>query len=329
MLLADDCTSRLGDADRVLGNATHPYTAHYRGQRMLNASLKQIAKDLLKPSSKVVVAGTDGGANVLYIQADRIGSVLHDAAGLDLSTGYAVVPVEGFWIHWDGYYQGYSLQQSIVGRQDAYGDGAPPIHEVAGGNTWEFMTMAGAVHPACVDAFGVTNTSNHWRCLLAEHAGKYINSRIFPLEQLWGVFGSYCLVNAEFVNGINNGARLGMALHCDKRGTARKSMHACVEYGWYCSTTQLNALVIPYQRAVRDRFSDIPFLNKPGNGAFMHSCHVGNEGEDDADAAFGAAPGAVLVLIRLLVPTSLLQTCPAFSTTRSGCSRATTWRNKH
>ena len=52
--------------------------------------------------------------------------------------------------------------------------------------------------PACraaVDPAG-TNSSQHWRCLLAEVAGRYIESRIFPIEQLWGVFGSFCLVNS-------------------------------------------------------------------------------------------------------------------------------------
>ena len=90
--LVPQCTldNWLGDADRELGNSSHPLTAHYRGQRALNATLTQIAKDLLSPSSKVLVVGTDGGANFLYIAADRVRELL----GVK-PANFAVVPVEG------------------------------------------------------------------------------------------------------------------------------------------------------------------------------------------------------------------------------------------
>ena len=90
--LVPQCTldNWLGDADRELGNSSHPLTAHYRGQRTLNATLTQIAKDLLSPSSKVLVVGTDGGANFLYIAADRVRELL----GVK-PANFAVVPVEG------------------------------------------------------------------------------------------------------------------------------------------------------------------------------------------------------------------------------------------
>ena len=32
-----------------------------------------------------------------------------------------------------------------------------------------------------------------------------------------------------------------------------------------------------YQAHVLTTFSAMPFMHKPGNGAFMHSCHTGNE----------------------------------------------------
>ena len=53
---------------------------------------------------------------------------------------------------------------------------------------------------ACCRPQTGTNTSTHWRCLLAEVAGGFVRSRIFAIEQLWGVFGSFCLVNSEPVH---------------------------------------------------------------------------------------------------------------------------------
>ena len=35
--------------------------------------------------------------------------------------------------------------------------------------------------------------------------------------------------------------------------------------------------VMPYQAHVLKTFIAMPFLHRPGNGAFMHSCHTGNE----------------------------------------------------
>ena len=96
-------------------------------------------------------------------------------------------------MNWNGYYEGNALQQVIIGAND---NGAGRM--VPGGNAWKFMNMSGSINPACrsaIDPSG-TNSSEHWRCLLAENAARYITSRIFPLEQLWGVFGSFCLVNS-------------------------------------------------------------------------------------------------------------------------------------
>ena len=42
-----------------------------------------------------------GGGNLLYIAADRIRSVLVDAAGI-AEANFAVIPIEGFWVNWQG-----------------------------------------------------------------------------------------------------------------------------------------------------------------------------------------------------------------------------------
>ena len=112
--------------------------------------------------------------------------------------------------------------------------------QVAGGNAWKLMGMQAAVNPACVamvDPTG-TNSSEHWKCLLAENAAQHIESRIFPLEHLWGVFGSFCLVNSVFTNSTP----FETGLHCDMGGRAKHSMHACVEYGWECSDVEFSLL---------------------------------------------------------------------------------------
>ena len=84
----------LGDASRHFGNLSRKVIKHYRGQRMLNATLSRIAKDLFNAKSKVIVAGNDGGGFLLYIQADRIGELLRDVAGFP-QNNYAVLPIEG------------------------------------------------------------------------------------------------------------------------------------------------------------------------------------------------------------------------------------------
>ena len=76
---------------------------------------------------------------------------------------------------------------------------------------------------------------------------------------------------------FTNSTPFETGLHCDMGGRAKHSMHACVEYGWECSDMELTALVLPYQEHVLKIFSALPFLQKAGNGAFMHSCHTGDE----------------------------------------------------
>jgi hypothetical protein len=184
----------LGDASRHFGNLSRKVIKHYRGQRMLNATLSRIAKDLLNAKSKVIVAGNDGGGFLLYIQADRIGEQLRTVAGFP-QNNYAVLPIEGcvvwpwhllwpiwcwftpcvmirdsarYWPNWNGYYEGFALQQVITGRQDT------KQHQVSGGNAWDFMNFSGAVNPACVRGIDPSGTKpeTHWRCLLPEVAGQ-------------------------------------------------------------------------------------------------------------------------------------------------------------
>ena len=76
---------------------------------------------------------------------------------------------------------------------------------------------------------------------------------------------------------VVNDSAFDTGLHCDMGGRAGHSMHACVEYGWECSDVQFTALVLPYQQHVLQSFASLPFLSRPGNGAFMHSCHLGDE----------------------------------------------------
>ena len=68
------------------GSSSYP---SYSGSSSLRGA-GSIPQDLLTPSSKVLVVGTDGGANFLYIAADRVRELL----GVK-PANFAVVPVEG------------------------------------------------------------------------------------------------------------------------------------------------------------------------------------------------------------------------------------------
>eukprot|EP01062_Namystynia_karyoxenos_P047002 TRINITY_DN35351_c0_g1_i1.p2 TRINITY_DN35351_c0_g1~~TRINITY_DN35351_c0_g1_i1.p2 ORF type:complete len:501 (+),score=147.19 TRINITY_DN35351_c0_g1_i1:78-1505(+) len=257
----------LGDADRKYAGGT--VTQHYRGQRVLNATIQQLIKDLdIGSGSTVMMMGYDGGANSLYIFADRIGA-LFAAAGVPPSQ-YMVVPIEGYWLRWQGYFSGDTLAQ-LLGGQGAPvpGSNSSQAAKYPGGNVWKYMNMQGAAGAECVAT--LRNESDHWQCLLAHNALRHMKSRVFAIEQVWGAFGSFCLVNDQIVNET---AWHGWHVSCDPRdGT----LHRCVEYGWQCPDTYLDILVKPYQAAVLTDIQATGFLSRPGNGLWMHSCHTGDE----------------------------------------------------
>lgn len=270
----------MGDADRVIAGANGT-TLHWRGQRVLNATLAQVAKDLLHAGSKVMMMGQEGGGMLLYSMADRIGALLREVAGIQPSN-YFVVPVEGLYPRWNSYWTGDVLSQYIAGQGQPVDDPAWRAHPAAapsseaaarpGGNAWEYMNMSAVAHPECLADF--KNTSDQWQCLLPEIAGGYVRSRIFPLEQLWGTFGSFCLVNS---NISYEAAWHGYHLECDLGGSEKNSLHMCVEYGWKCGQVWLDNFVKPYQNNMIRAVKQLGFLRRPGNGLFMHSCHLGNE----------------------------------------------------
>ena len=272
-----------GDTVRTFGSA--PISLHFRGQRVLWATLTQVAMDIgLSSSSTVLMMGQEASGNALYTYADRIGAFFAEPQhGGVPPANYRVVVVEGFWPRWSGYYSGDTLAQVIAGQGAPIAPGSQNSATNAphaGGNAYDYMNFSHAVNPACVAGEGLaSNASNTWQCLLAENALKYIDSKIFALERAWGTFGSFCLVNGVIANDpVWHGWYLGCDPRCAGVGCrGADHLHICVEYGWKCSSQYMDMFVKPYQQNILAEFQATKFLAKPGNGAFMHSCHTGDE----------------------------------------------------
>ena len=256
----------MGDTDRLLAGAGK-VTLRWRGQRVLKVTLLQIAHDIKASSQTVIVMmGQEGGGTLLYSMADRIREFLGVA-----QANYFVVPVEGFWPRVIGVHSNDTLAQYIAGKNAPAWNGASG-GPAQGGNVWEYMNFTGAAHHECLAQ--IKDPAEQWTCILPGIAARYLKSRIFPLEQLWSTQLSFCFVNGGF--GYDPDWR-GWHLQCDLGGHFKNSLHACVEYGWKCGKVWLDAYVKPYQREMLAQVKAAGFLDRPGNGLFMHSCHLGDE----------------------------------------------------
>eukprot|EP00755_Sulcionema_specki_P013487 Sspe_Gene.54090::Locus_29864_Transcript_1_1_Confidence_1.000_Length_1443::g.54090::m.54090/K19882/NOTUM; O-palmitoleoyl-L-serine hydrolase len=238
---------------------------YFRGHRILNSTIAQIASDFaLNESFSVVITGLTGGGNALYTYADRIGDYLRDTAGV---TDYRVVPIDGFWPRWSGYFAQDTFAQVFGGDVSSVTNPERKATMPQVG-IYEYANISGSVNPECLA--DVKNASEAWTCMLAEKALKYVKSRIFAFEQGWGAWGSFCLVN-DVIAFMDP---LGWRMQCDPRDG---SLHLCVEYGWKCNSDYLRDFVNPYIANANATILAPGVLQRPGNGLFMHSCHIGDE----------------------------------------------------
>ena len=238
-------------------------TIKFRGQRILSSSIEQIAKDYkFSSKTKVLMSGFGGGAFLLYQQADRLGEKLNTLSGV---TDYSVLVVDGYWPRWSGYHSGDTFAQWIGGDTSS----APQPSPRPDIGIFDYANCSGSVNQDCLKE--VNDPSKKWECALPTQGLTRIKSRIFAVEQAWGAFGSFCLVNAVFDYDVN---WHGWHVSCDPRDGV---LHTCVEYGWTCTPQYLDAFVNPYINNTNVEFKGSGAFSKPGNGGFLHSCHIGVE----------------------------------------------------
>ena len=261
LIVSCDAANWLGNTDQTAGNRT----IKFRGQRVINSTLTQISTDLkFNSKSEVIMNGVVGGAQALYHYSDRFSDFFLDQVGV---LDYRAIFLDGFWPEWNGYWVGDVFGIWFGGNTTT---AFPAIKsQLPQVGVWEYANVTGGVNQDCLAQY---KPSEQWKCMISTNGFALIKrTKFFAMEQAWGTWGSFCLVNGKMAYDPN---WHGWIMECDPRDG---SLHICVEYGWECPPDYIANFVNPYINYTNQTFTEPGILTKPTNGGIMHSCHLGPE----------------------------------------------------
>ena len=170
---------------------------------------------------------------------------------------YGVAPISGFFLDVD----------NVQGV---------PVFPTEMRNLFGLANASGGVNQACIAA--APDPADRWRCFFAQSSFMHTVSPVFTLNSAVDMWQTSCVLAATLPTGFPN-TSADMNKYCDDA----PGWHACAFAG-DCNASQVAVL----SRFREDFMAEIESatFEKPGNGAFLHSCHTHCEAQDNAWNAF-------------------------------------------
>jgi len=236
------------DGNSFSGNRDSPVVVngkplYFRGKKIMDAVLQTLIRDHgLKSATDVLLTGCSAGGLSTYLHADYVHSQVRAAApGL---TRFKAAPISGFF-----------LLHDTVESKPVYADEMKYIFGLAN------SSCAGCMNDACLASHA---SGDQWRCNFAEESYAHIVTPIMALNSALDSWQTGCIYTAEPVahNSTANG-------NC----AAAPGWGACSRDPESCDSSQI-AVMNKYQSDFNSIMGQKVTYSKPGNGAFIHSCHT-------------------------------------------------------
>ncbi|KAJ9467007.1 Pectin acetylesterase 3 [Diplonema papillatum] len=248
-----DGTSWTGNADNpVVFNNTQLF---FRGKRILDAVLESLAqRSNLTKAENVLISGSSAGSLATYLNADRIHSwFVANAPGL---VRFKVMPISGFFLDHESAY-GVSVYRTQMENMHAISN----------------ATFGGALHPGCVAKY--LPAGEDWKCSFAQYVYDFIEAPIFILNSVFDAWQMMCIYTAELPPGFPN-------QQGDENGLCGKGVLASCQANpdTKCSAGEIEELN-QYSKDFMSAVSQTNGFYRPGNGAFLSSCHTHSEARYD------------------------------------------------
>jgi len=231
-----DGASFTGDADSpvVVDNTT----VYFRGLRILNAVIADLKMQHgFNTAQTVVVSGCSAGGLSTYLHADYIGKQLPSSV-----TKFRAIPLSGFFL-----YHVNTEGKKVYPDQMKY--------------AFQMQNSTGGVDEGCIASKPV---DYQWECFFAQENYPFIETPIFVINSAYDSWQVPCILASEPVgqNSSSNGA-------C---GAAPGWGNCTVDLD-NCNVIQ-DTIVQQYGDDFVTQLTSIATWNKPGNGAFIHSCYT-------------------------------------------------------
>lgn len=229
---------------------------YFRGKRIIDAVLETLltsstTKFGLGQAETVMLTGCSAGGLATFLHTDYVHAWLKQA-GLPLKK-FGSVPISGAFL----------LHSTVEGK---------PVYPTEMQTIFHLANSTHGLNDRCVASLG---EAERWRCNFAEVSYAYTESPIFPLNSALDAWSTACILTAELPPNYPNQtiADNGLCAAVPGWAACSASLEACTG----AEVSALNHWVDDFQHA----FKNTTTFSKPGNGAFLHSCHTHCEAQDD------------------------------------------------
>ena len=239
-----DGNSFSGDrTEPIVVDGTHLWS---RGHRIVDAVIDTLYEQYgLGAAENLLVSGCSAGGLAAYLHADYVNERVRALApGL---TRVKAAPVSGFF-----------LDHTNVKGVDVY----PAQMKYV----FEMTNATNGVNSNCIAAMAA---GDEWKCNMAPHTYPYITTPIMALNSAMDSWQSACIMGSIMVPNFPNQTGVENGL-CSQQ----PEYENCLRYpDTHCPASQVSVFN-NYADNFMAAMWEAPTFTKPGNGAFIHSCHL-------------------------------------------------------
>lgn len=242
--------------DVVAPNAKPGTQIWFRGKRIIDAVIQTLAAEHgLSDATVVLETGASAGGLAAYLHADYVHQKLREVAP-GLAT-YASAPISGFFLD----------HPNVLGA---------PVYEVMMRHLYGISNASSGVNPRCIAAHA---PAEQWVCLFAANSYAHTDVPIFALNSAIDAWQTGCIYTATLDPGFPSSHHEGLEhANCGNVGHAAGNPKTgpwtkCSGDLEECNATQIGVMN-RYIDDFRAAMNTTATFRKPGNGAFIHSCHT-------------------------------------------------------
>ena len=234
----------------IAGTCCAKPTMHFRGRRILAASIKQLATLGLSGATEVLITGVGWGGTAAILNADFLAEQIKAVA--PVAARIKVMPVDG--IH----------------PKDPPGPSAASVNMQGIPKPWMSKALQNldalsnvskvGADPACLKS-NIADTSV---CLEPTVALSYVKTPLFAVQEFPSVWDAQCLFDGVPNAGI---LQVGCSDH--------NAMYDCAQYSDLCPKDLIQNFFVPVQKQYVAQTTAAGLATRAGSGGFLHGCYIG------------------------------------------------------
>jgi hypothetical protein len=252
------------DGNSFSGNRDQPVMVggkplYFRGRRIIDAVISYLMENHnLGAAENVLLTGCSAGGLATYLHTDYVGDTLK--AKVSTIKKYKAASISGFFL----------LHNTVEDK---------PVYPTEMKYIFNLANSTHGVNDACIAA---QQPGDEWKCNFAEEAYAHTHSPTFPLNSALDSWQTGCIYTSELAPNFPNQTGFENGVCSSAPGWA-----ACARNPESCTQSQIkemNQYIADFETKMNT--NGAATYTKPGNGAFIHSCHTHCEAQSGAWNSF-------------------------------------------